>query len=256
MMHDDIRAVLAGQKQGCMLQGNCLELLPAIPDKSIRQILTDPPYFVPPAQYVSGRTHHQRTLSNLSLLEPFYRELFRLLVDKVRDDGSIYMFCDAQSYPLYFCHLYDMVKSIRLLVWDRKSAINGYTWRFRCQHILYAEMHQSPPIKTGDSDLLVYSSVPVADRSHPAEKPSDLLEKMVSKSSDPGDIVLDCFSGSGSVGEACVRLGRRFIGIELNDGHCEAARARLRAAEREQREMLFPAKDAPAAETSLFKEAE
>jgi site-specific DNA-methyltransferase (adenine-specific) len=196
--------------------GNCLELLANIPDGSFPLVVTDPPYFTPPAQFVSGRSHHQRSLSNLSLLDHFYKDFFGELVPKIRDDGSIYIFCDAQSYPLYYAYLYEKVKAIRLLVWDRGSAINGYTWRYRCQYILFAQMPNAPAVKTGDSDLLVCPSVPVAKRRHPAEKPVPLLERLICKSSQPGDLVLDTFAGSGSTGVAAIQTGRLFLGFELN----------------------------------------
>lgn len=207
-----------------LLWGDCLDLLGDVEDKSVPLVVTDPPYFTPPAQFVSGRSKHQRSLSNLSLLDHFYADWFSALVPKLRDDGSAYIFCDSQSYPLYYAYLYERVKALRLLVWDRGSAVNGYTWRYRCQYILFAQMHAAPAVKTGDSDLLVAKSVPVADRRHPAQKPLDLLEKLILKSSQPGDLVLDCFAGSGSTGEACIRTSRNFLGFELNRDHCTDAR--------------------------------
>lgn len=214
-----------------LLHGNCLDLLPALDDESVPLVVTDPPYFTPPAQFVSGRSNHQRSLSNLSLLDHFYADLFQALIPKVRPDGSLYIFCDAQSYPLYYAYLYERVKSLRLLVWDRGTAVNGYTWRYRCQYILFAQMKDAPAVKTGDSDLLVYPSVSVSKRTHPAEKPVPLLERLIVKSSTEGDLVLDCFAGSGSTGVACHNTGRRFLGFELNRGHADDGRVRLEQAE-------------------------
>ncbi len=207
-------------------QGCCLEKLDVLPEGSVSLVLTDPPYFTPPAQFVSGRSYHRRSLSNLSLLEHFYREWFARLVPRIRSDGSLYVFCDSQSYPLYYLHLYQLVKSLRLLVWDRGTAINGYAWRYRCQYVLFAQMPDAPAIKTGDSDLLAFAGVPVSERIHPAQKPLDLLEKIITKSSAPGDLVLDCFAGSCSTGVACARLGRKFFGVEL-----DAVAAKIAAAE-------------------------
>jgi len=52
---------------------------------------------------------------------------------------------------------------------------------------------------------------------HPAEKPQDLLMHVIAASSFPGDIVLDCFAGSGSTGVAAIRLGRRVVCIEIEE---------------------------------------
>jgi site-specific DNA-methyltransferase (adenine-specific) len=212
--------------------GNCLDELADLKDESVPLLVTDPPYFTPPAQFVSGRSNHQRSLSNLSLLDHFYGDWFSAVIPKIRPDGSLYIFCDSQSYPLYYAYLYERVKSLRLLVWDRGTAVNGYSWRYRCQYILFAQMHDAPAVKTaGDSDLIVCKSVPVAERRHPAEKPVPLLERLIEKSSAPGDLVLDCFAGGGSTGVASVNLGRRFFGVELNAGHASDARSLLEATE-------------------------
>jgi site-specific DNA-methyltransferase (adenine-specific) len=210
--------------------GNCLELLGKVEDQSVPLVVTDPPYFTPPAQFVSGRSHHQRSLANLSLLEHFYGDWFAALVPKLLSDASMYIFCDSQSYPLYYAYLYGHVKNLRLLVWDRGTAQNGYTWRYQCQYILFAQMPDAPAIKTGDGDLLKHRSVPVVQRVHPAQKPQDLLERLIVKSSQPGDLVLDCFAGSASTGLACICTGRTFLGFELDFITYQDALVRLEAA--------------------------
>lgn len=62
---------------------------------------------------------------------------------------------------------------------------------------------------------------------HPAQLPIELLERVILCASNPGDTVLDVFAGSGSMGVACARHGRGFIGIELNPGYAELARRRI-----------------------------
>lgn len=62
---------------------------------------------------------------------------------------------------------------------------------------------------------------------HPCEKPVEMLEHIIRVSSRPGAVVLDCFMGSGSTGEAAVRLGRSFIGMELSPKWTERARQRI-----------------------------
>lgn len=65
---------------------------------------------------------------------------------------------------------------------------------------------------------------------HPTQKPLALLERIVRATSNPGDLVLDPFSASGTTGVAAVRLGRRYIGIEIDQDYAEASARRLRAA--------------------------
>jgi DNA modification methylase len=70
---------------------------------------------------------------------------------------------------------------------------------------------------------------------HQTQKPLALMETLVRLFSDPGELILDPFAGSGTTGVAAVRLGRRFLGWEMNPEYAEIARKRIAAA-REQLE--------------------
>lgn len=76
-------------------------------------------------------------------------------------------------------------------------------------------------------NLLEYAKPSTATRVHPTEKPVDLLAYLVRTYTNPGDTVLDNCMGSGSTGVACVREGRRFIGIELEKKYFDIARQRI-----------------------------
>ena len=64
---------------------------------------------------------------------------------------------------------------------------------------------------------------------HPTQKPTELMVELIELFTNPGDIVLDPFAGSGTTGVACLRLGRRFIGCELSPQYAAIARERLAA---------------------------
>lgn len=74
-------------------------------------------------------------------------------------------------------------------------------------------------------------------RQHPNEKPVGLMEKLITVCSSPGDTVLDPFMGSGTTGVACVKLGRNFIGIEIDPTYFAIAQKRIAAA---QLQMTLP----------------
>ncbi len=65
------------------------------------------------------------------------------------------------------------------------------------------------------------------ERLHPTQKPIKLLEEYILLHSKENDTILDCFSGSGSTLEACKNLGRKSIGIEIEEKYCEITRVRL-----------------------------
>jgi adenine-specific DNA-methyltransferase len=77
------------------------------------------------------------------------------------------------------------------------------------------------------NDLWTFNTTPLGPHRHTCEKPVDMLKHLVGVSTRPGATVLDCFAGSGSTGEACVSLGRDFIGIEADPAWCQRAQSRL-----------------------------
>ena len=74
---------------------------------------------------------------------------------------------------------------------------------------------------------------------HPCEKPEDLLRHIIETSTKPDAIVLDCFTGGGSVGVACIQTDRRFIGVELSDHWVSVASRALRNAAAFAQDDLF-----------------
>lgn len=207
-----------------IIQGDCIEVMKTMPDKSVDLILTDPPYFLP-AQHYNTRKQFRRNFSDLGILESFFKEFFNQLQRIMKEYGHFYIFCDGQSYPLFYYYSYFFTKSVRPLIWDKKTSINGYNWRHQHEIILYAEMPQAKPIPSGDGDILRYSAVKVEERKHPAQKPEDLLTKIISK--HKAELVFDPFSGSGSTLVVAKKQGKKYIGIELNPDYINIANQRL-----------------------------
>jgi predicted RNA methylase len=79
-------------------------------------------------------------------------------------------------------------------------------------------------------DVFSYPPTQGGPGRHPTEKPVQLMGDLVQVVTDPGQVVLDLFMGSGTTGVACVQLGRRFIGIEKDPAHFETACRRLEQA--------------------------
>ena len=206
--------------------GDCLEVLKTFPDESIDLIVTDPPYFLPAAHYQT-RTQFRRNFSDLGILEHFFKLTFQLFSHILKKEGIIYVFCDGQSYPLFYYHLYPYCKSLRPLVWDKKTSINGYSWRHQHELIIFAEMPNAKPVPSGDGDILKENAVAIGQRLHPAEKPVELIKKLIGKSSKENDVVLDPFCGSGTTCLASKILNRQWVGIDVSPEYCEIARKRL-----------------------------
>jgi site-specific DNA-methyltransferase (adenine-specific) len=208
---------------GVLYCGDCLEILPLI-DK-VDLVLTDPPYFLPATHY-NTRKEFQRNFCDLYILEFYFKSFFSIINNTVSKKGHLYIFCDGQSYPLFYYYLYQNNKMVRPLIWDKTSSINGYNWRHQHEIIIYCEQPKAEKIPSGDGDILKYKSEKINNREHGAQKPVDLFQKIISKHS--GNI-LDPFFGSGTTAVACEKLGRRWIGIEISEKYCEIAKQRIKA---------------------------
>jgi site-specific DNA-methyltransferase (adenine-specific) len=98
-------------------------------------------------------------------------------------------------------------------VWDKKTIGMGYHYRARYEFILFFEKGKRRLSDLGIADVI---SVPRIHRGYPAEKPPAVSEVLIKQSSTPGELVADPFMGSGSVGVAALKAGRRFSGTDLN----------------------------------------
>ena len=71
----------------------------------------------------------------------------------------------------------------------------------------------------------------LGNKKHPTEKPVELLKVLIENSSNEGDIVMDCFMGSGSTGIACINTNRKFVGIEIDKKYYDIAVERIQEIE-------------------------
>lgn len=209
-----------------LYHGDALSVLAALPRHSVDAVVTDPPYFLPASHY-SVRSGTFRSLGDLSMLEHFFRDVFAVLARVLKPTGFLYAFCDGQSYPVFYATAFPHFKRVRPLIWDKQTSFNGYAWRHQHELIMFGEREDSPNVKTGDGDILRCRAVPIDDRDHLAEKPDELLTKLIDKTTPAGGVVLDPFIGSGSTLRAARFLGRKAIGIDIEERYCRMAIDRL-----------------------------
>lgn len=115
------------------------------------------------------------------------------------------------------------------VIWDKINP--GLGWRYRRQHEMVMVAHRSGGrLAWSDNDRAVPNIIslgPPRDRVHPNEKPVDLVRRFILWHTQPGDLVLDPFMGSGTTLRAALDLGRRAIGIELDESYCATAVKRI-----------------------------
>lgn len=114
----------------------------------------------------------------------------------------------------------------------------GLTSNGKPQYKRYLDENPGKVIQSIWTDISPVNSQAIEDTGYPTQKPKALLERIIKTSSKPNDIVLDCFMGSGTTQEIAMRLGRRFIGTDINLGALQTTTKRLLsvAAELEERQ--------------------
>lgn len=125
-----------------------------------------------------------------------------------------------------------------LLIWDKITATPNRWYMKNAEFTGFFYKGKAQAI----NDCSSMSCIRLAhtdDSDHPTEKPVSLMELYIRNSTQPGDIVLDPFMGSGSTGVAAIRAGRGFIGIELDERWFSVAARRIRHAVEHKQESLF-----------------
>jgi len=209
-----------------LLNGDCLDLLKDIPSKSVDVLYTDPPYI--PPEHSKTLTKYKKTLSEMGILECFYKRYLEEIDRVLKDDGILLLYCNSDSYAMFYIHLYPYVKKMRCFVWDKISCSLGYTFRHQHELILYGERPNMKCIKCGTGDIFKYKVVKAKDKDHPAQKPVDLHKHILQNIVDKDKVVLDTFMGTGSIGLACKELGCDYIGMELEIEYFNLAKEKLK----------------------------
>ena len=202
------------------------------PAESVDLLITDPAYESLEKHRAIGTTtrlKHSKASSN-DWFHVFpnarFGELFAEMYRVLRRNAHLYLFCDAET--MFVAKPEAERAGFRFwkpLVWDKRTIGMGYHYRARYEFILFFEKGKRRLNDLGIADII---SVPRVHRGYPAEKPPAVSEVLVGQSSAPGELVADPFMGSGSVGVAAARLGRRFIGNDLNPDAVRLAASRLR----------------------------
>jgi site-specific DNA-methyltransferase (adenine-specific) len=199
---------------------DAVEWLRAQPAESIDLLITDPAYESLEKHRAVGTTtrlkHSKGSSNDWFTVFPNARfgELFDEAFRVLKRNTHLYLFCDAETMFVAKPEAERAgFKFWKPLVWDKKTIGMGYHYRARYEFILFFEKGKRRLSDLGIADVI---SVPRIHRGYPAEKPPAVSEVLIKQSSVPGELVADPFMGSGSVGVAALKAGRRFRGTDLN----------------------------------------
>jgi site-specific DNA-methyltransferase (adenine-specific) len=194
-------------------------------------VVTDPPYESLEKHRAVGTTtrlkHSKASSNDWFAIFPNARfpELFAEIYRVLKKDTHFYLFCDPETMfvakPLAEAAGFKFWKP---LIWDKRSIGMGYHYRARYECVLFFEKGKRKLHDLGVADIIEAKRI---SGGYPAEKPPEVSEVLIKQSTDTGQLVIDPFMGSGSVGVASIRNGRDFRGNDLCLEAIEITKARL-----------------------------
>lgn len=231
--------------------GDCRDVLPDLPAGSVDMIWTDPPYGH--RQNDGGDLAHRRELA-LGLVKagkasagearpiandgPEANDLVRWMFGEARrllKPGCCCCCCCGGGGPdpqfaRWSLWMDDAIGFKQAVVWDKGGLGMGWHYRRSYELVLVAEKPGSAGRWFGGhgvANVVRLPGIKPKASDHPTPKPVQLPEKFISWHTEPGNLVLDPFMGAGTTLVAAKNLGRRAIGIEIEERYCEIAARRL-----------------------------
>ena len=246
------------------LLGNTFDLLPLLPRESVDLLIVDPPYNL-------DKDFHGSTFKKTSdeAYAEFTERWITAVKPLLKPNASIYVCCDWQSSSVIATVLKRHFHIQNRITWQREKGRGAKNnWKNGMEDIWFATVgkdyvfhvdavmqrrrviapyriegqpkdweetaegnfRNTCPSNFWDDISIPYWSMP-ENTPHPTQKPEKLLAKLILASSNPGDVVLDPFAGSGSTAVTAKKLGRHYIGIEQNEQYCVWTEKRLEMAE-------------------------
>ena len=223
---------------------SCFDFLPSIDSKSIDLILIDPPYEISRETNfqngeLTGTDTDRFRISmdfgdwdkNFTNLEEVFKQGYRIL----KDGGTMICFYDLwkiETIKRYYEN--NKFKQIRFIEWLKTNPVpinSKINYLSNAREIAVLGIKKSKPTfnSSYDNGLYQYPICHDKGRFHPTQKPLELIKELIIKHSNEGDIVLDCFSGSGTTGVAAIQANRQFIGCEINPEYYEQSKKRIEA---------------------------
>lgn len=215
-----------------LFSADAVRWLSSLQDSSVDLIVTDPPYESQEKWRKQGTTTRLKNSKSSSneWFEIFpnsrFPELFQQCYRVLKKNTHFYMFCDAETMFVVKPILEESGFNFhKFLVWNKMAIGTGYHYRALYELILFLSKGKRNLKDRSIPDILTAKRI---FRGFPAEKPYSIAETFIKQSSDEGDLVIDPFCGSGSVGEAALRNGRSFWGNDLSEKAISFASTRLK----------------------------
>ena len=245
-----------------ILHGDCRELLSKLPENSVDMIFADPPYnlqlqndlYRPDNSLVAAVADEWDKFASFEEYDRFTHDWLSACHRVLKDTGTLWVIGTYHNIyrvgsilqDLNFWILNDVVwlktnpmpnfRGVRFtnahetLIWAQKKRGAHYTFNHQSMKSLNDDLQMRSdwiiPLTTGKERLKING-----EKAHATQKPEGLLYRVIMASSNPGDVILDPFFGSGTTGAVAKKLGRNWIGIERDQKYIPIANDRINSVE-------------------------
>mgnify|MGYP001441417119 FL=1 len=242
-----------------ILLGDCIEILDSLPAESVDVIFADPPYNLqlsgdlhrPNNSRVDGVEEQWDRFDSFAAYDRFTQAWLTAARRVLKPNGTLWVIgsyhniyrVGATLQDLSYWILNDIVwvktnpmpnfrgkrftNAHETLLWCAKSKEARYTFNYEAMKALNEDLQMRSdwvmPLCTGQERLKNHKG----EKAHPTQKPEAMLHRVILAASNPGDVILDPFFGTGTTGAVAKRLGRDFIGIEREAEYAEVAKKRI-----------------------------
>lgn len=244
---------------GQVLPGDCVEAMKGLPESSIDLIFADPPYNLqlksemrrPNNSIVDGVHDEWDQFASFDAYDDFTRNWLAAARRLLKPDGAIWVIgsyhnifrvgaeLQSQGYwilndviwrksnPMPNFRGKRLTNAHETLIWAARDQTSKYTFNYHAMKALNDDLQMRSdwdiPVCKGRERL----KNSAGEKAHPTQKPEALLHRVLVATTNPGDVVLDPFFGTGTTGAVAKMLGREFIGIEREETYRELAESRL-----------------------------
>lgn len=224
---------------GKIINADCMDILKQLPDKCIDLVLTDPPYLIKNTK-AGNKSSFAKSIQNMNdkikeagLVDGVSLEFCEQIL-RIQDKINAYIWCNKGQIIDYLnFFVSDNKCSYEILCWQKQNAMPTFNNKYLTdkEYCLYFRKGgYCMPERYEDAKTIFVEPINIIDKKqfgHPTIKPLKIFEKLVKNSTKEGELVLDCFSGSGTTAVACHNLNRRFICIEKDPDYWAASVKRL-----------------------------
>jgi site-specific DNA-methyltransferase (adenine-specific) len=249
-----------------IIQGDCIEILKTLPERSVDLVFADPPYNLqlekelwrPNATRVNGLDETWDNFSSFKSYDRFtqawldgcrrilkdtgtiwvigsYHNIFR--VGRILQDLGYWILNDIvwiKNNPMPNFHGVRFTNAHETLIWAQKIKGKRYTFNYQAMKSMNRDEQSKMNVQMRSDWRLPLCTGKErlkvnGEKAHPTQKPEALMERVILASTRQGDIVLDPFFGSGTTGAVAKKLRRHWIGIESNTDYITLAQKRIDA---------------------------